>query len=99
MEVGRGYIIRGPQFSLHQSAIWIHKLLLGSPNNGTIQLQIPGTVRNIKSYRESFPSAADLFFLAANPLLAGSIFWTHNSPPNAVSGTTIYNYTSNDYFL
>jgi hypothetical protein len=26
-----------------------------------------------------------------------ALFWTHNSPNNAVSGTTIYNYTSNDY--
>ncbi|MFV8365718.1 T9SS sorting signal type C domain-containing protein [Flavobacterium sp. XS1P27] len=104
MEVGRGYIIRGPQFfPAPNPPSGIHEATFtGRPNNGVIGIPIPFISSETSNLiGNPYPSAidADLFLAANNLILDGTLyFWTHNSPPsNAIPGDAIYNYTSNDY--
>jgi hypothetical protein len=90
MERGIGYIIRGPQGNL-TPAVHIASFI-GVPNNGTIPLTIAGSGLSYL-IGNPYPSALDADeFLAANPILDGTIsFWTHNTP------VTNLKYNANDY--
>ncbi|MGZ9734922.1 LamG-like jellyroll fold domain-containing protein [Flavobacterium sp. GNP002] len=104
MDVGKGYIIRGPQFfpSPNPPSGYHVAIFKGRPNNGPIGIAIPFLVSQSSNLiGNPYPSAidADLFLAANNLILDGTLyFWTHNTPPsNAIPGDAIYNYTSNDY--
>ncbi|RDI56644.1 T9SS sorting signal type C domain-containing protein [Flavobacterium glaciei] len=104
MDVGKGYIIRGPQFfPAPNPPSGIHEaIFVGRPNNGIIGIAIPFISSDTSNLiGNPYPSAidADLFLAANNLILDGTLyFWTHNSPPsNAIPGDATYNYTSDDY--
>lgn len=104
MDVGRGYIIRGPQFfpSPNPPSGTHVAIFKGRPNNGPVGIAIPYLGSESSNLiGNPYPSAidADLFLAANNLILDGTLyFWTHNTPPsNAIAGDAIYNYTSNDY--
>ncbi|RDI56645.1 hypothetical protein DFR66_104211, partial [Flavobacterium glaciei] len=104
MLVGKGYIIRGPQFfPAPNPPSGIHEaIFVGRPNNGIIGISIPFISSDTSNLiGNPYPSAidADLFLAANNLILDGTLyFWTHNSPPsNAIPGDATYNYTSDDY--
>lgn len=93
MDVGKGYIIRGPQdFSTTVPALY-EAVFTGVPNNG--KMSIPIALNDTSNLiGNPYPSAIDaIAFLTANSdVLDGTIyFWTHNTP-------ITYNiYNSNDY--
>jgi hypothetical protein len=104
MGVGRGYIIRGPQFFLapNPPSGYHVAFFTGRPNNGVIGIAIPFLSSETSNLiGNPYPSAidADSFLAANNLILDGTLyFWTHNTPPSdAIPGDAIYNYTSNDY--
>jgi hypothetical protein len=103
MEVGKGYIIRGPQEYTTQTASSTYEAsFIGIPNSGIITAPI-GINGSFNLIGNPYPSALDAnSFLRYNKdLLDGTIyFWTHNTDiavnnPNPGSGT--YAYTSDDY--
>ena len=105
MEAGLGYLIRAPQsFSSTTATIDTAPVFVGKPNNGLIEIPSIGASQ-LYLLGNPYPSAldADKFLQINNagstPVLDGTLyFWTHNSPPsNALTGTTIYEYNSNDY--
>ena len=94
MEVGKGYIIRGPNTIPITPLTLVEATFVGVPNNGN--LTVAGGIIPSRSYLlgNPYPSAidADKFLTANNSVLGGTLyFWTHK--------TIITNglYTSDDY--
>ena len=93
MEVGKGYIIRGPQDFSTTIPVNYEAVFMGVPNNGKVS--IPITLSDTSNLLGNpYPSAidADVFLAVNSEVLDGTIyFWTHNTPfTNNV-------YASNDY--
>jgi hypothetical protein len=81
MDVGKGYIVRGPEPNPPFPPSFPTASFLGTPNNGIIK--ISGVFQN-KSYLlgNPYPSAlnADKFLAANSGVLDGTLyFWTHNT--------------------
>ena len=94
MEVGKGYIIRGPNAIPIIPLTFLQATFVGVPNNGNI-IVAGGIIAN-RPYLigNPYPSAidADKFLTANNSVLGGTLyFWTHNTP------ITNRFYTSDDY--
>jgi len=93
MNIGRGYIIRGPQnFSTTTTSIY-EAVFKGIPVNGKISVSI-GVLNTNNLIGNPYPSAidADAFLKSNEEKIKGTLyFWTHNTP------LTNNNYTFNDY--
>jgi hypothetical protein len=115
MELGKGYIVRGPQsFAQNNKQVWWTQFT-GEAHTGTYTIPISGqaytpcvsTKSNPNFIGNPYPSMLDADTFLSNPTnaanLAGSIaMWTHNSPPVNLSGETNpfnYDYTADDYVL
>jgi hypothetical protein len=103
MELGKGYIIRGPQDYITQTENSTYEAnFIGVPNNGTIESAI-GITSSFNLIGNPYPSAldADSFLLENKDLLAGTIYlWTHNTDiakNNPNPGPDMYAYSSDDY--
>jgi hypothetical protein len=103
MELGKGYIIRGPQDYTTQTEFSTYEAsFVGVPNNGIIESAI-GITASFNLIGNPYPSGldADSFLLDNEDLLAGTIyFWTHNSDMaknNSNPGSGMYAYSSDDY--
>lgn len=104
MQIGKGYIIRGPQTSALPT--FYDAIFEGIPNNGIKTISI-GTTGTSNLLGNPYPSAlnADLFLAANSTLVEGTIYlWTHNTAiqlagniTNGTAGTGDYAYTSDDY--
>ena len=96
MEIGKGYIIRGPQNWSNTSRNVYTATFKGTPNNGSFT-----THENFKAGKNylignPYPSAlyADKL-ITDNPVLEGTLyFWTHNTPVVLVGA---YKYEADDY--
>ncbi|WP_051951706.1 T9SS sorting signal type C domain-containing protein [Flavobacterium sp. ASV13] len=98
MTVGKGYIIRGPEYFSNTARQAYPATFIGTPNNGTLSGE---TVAASKYYLvgNPYPSALDAnkFILDVNnkDILKGTLyFWTHNTP--VVLGGA-YQYNTDDY--
>lgn len=93
MEIGKGYIIRGPQsFSATTRTIY-DASFRGVPNNGEKTVPL-GPASSFNLIGNPYPSAIDIdVFLKENAtLLKGTVYlWSHNTP------ITNNVYTSDDY--
>jgi uncharacterized delta-60 repeat protein len=93
MQVGKGYIIRGPEtFSDAMRAIF-QAAFIGVPNNGNISRPI-GSNNSFNLIGNPYPSAidADALINSNAAVIDGTLyFWTHNTP------ITNNLYTSDDY--
>jgi hypothetical protein len=103
MSVGKGYIIRGPEYTSPPSPPSLFLALFkGVPNNGHYAIT---SIFPAKSYLigNPYPSAldADKFLTDNAGVLDGTLyFWTHNTAVGASTtnlGTGAYAYTSDDY--
>lgn len=103
MQVGRGYIIRAPQYFSVTTPTNFKANFIGTPNNGEISyaaFQGSGTSQVWNLIGNPYPSAIDIdLFIgdADNAEVGGSIYlWTHNTPA-LDNGSGSFSYTSNDY--
>jgi len=102
MDVGTGYIIRGPKIVGTPPLTFHEATFKGTPNNGKIELS--GIIKD-RSYLlgNPYPSAlsANKFITDNSAVLDGTLyFWTHMTPiGDAVfnPGSGLYAYSSNDY--
>lgn len=106
MDIGKGYIVRGPEPNPPFPPSFPIASFIGTPNNGIYK--ISGIFQD-KSYLigNPYPSAlnADKFLAANSGVLDGTLyFWTHNTDvqlatniTNGSAGTGLYAYTSDDY--
>ena len=93
MDLGKGYIIRGPQYFSTTIPAPYEAVFTGVPNNGKIAIPIGGN-NTSNLIGNPYPSAisADMFLTKNKDYIDGTIyFWTHNTP------ITNNVYTSNDY--
>jgi len=103
MEIGKGYIIRGPNTIPSTPLTLLEATFRGVPNNGNITLA-GGIIAN-RSYLigNPYPSAidADKFLNVNSSVLGGTLyFWTHRTEIGiGVSnpGTGFFAYSSDDY--
>lgn len=91
MDVGKGYIVRGPEPNPPSPPSFPTTSFFGTPNNGTIKIS---DVFQNKSYLlgNPYPSAlnADKFLAANSGVLDGTLyFWTHNTEINDRNNFTI----------
>lgn len=104
MDIGKGYIIRGPQ-SFDPVPNIINATFTGVPNNGdyTVDIVKSSATRYLNCIGNPYPSAVscDAFvaqnsstFTDSSTLVVGTTFyfWTHNTPINAQ-----YQYNEDDY--
>ena len=96
MDIGRGYIIRAPQYFDPVSTAAFNATFIGTPNNGTLTTPIIVSASDYNLIGNPYPSAlsADLFLSDAlnTSVVDGTIYlWTHN--------TSVANlqYSDNDY--
>lgn len=93
MDVGKGYIVRGPSNYSTTSPATFLATFTGVPNNGMASVPIASTA-TFNLIGNPYPSAidADAFITANTGIIDGTLyFWTHNTPiANNV-------YTSDDY--
>lgn len=108
MTEGKGYIIRGPQYTSIPPTNFYEAPFKGVPNNGNYEVAIlvssDGKSNNLIG--NPYPSAIDAesFLRANSSVLQGTLyFWTHNTPIRVTTpGTTnegsgYYVYISDDY--
>ena len=96
MEVGKGYIIRGPQNYSITTGLPYTATFKGVPNNGTITTnEVFGAGKNFL-IGNPYPSALDADkLILGNSALEGTLyFWTHNT---LVVPVGAYKYNANDY--
>lgn len=102
MDIGNGYIIRGPNGfdpfpSIHMATF------TGVPNNGIVSVPLTASASNFNLIGNPFTSAvsADCFLNDAYNVSLGSLyFWTHNVPidwSGQTPGNQTFNYNINDY--
>jgi hypothetical protein len=99
MEIGKGYIVRGPNTVPGTPFALLQSTFTGVPNNGTITLPDNIIANNFYLLGNPYPSAldADAFLAANNSVLNGTIyFWTHATAISN-SGSGFLQYSSNDY--
>jgi hypothetical protein len=112
MDIGKGYIVRGPELIGQTPPSYPIASFYGTPNNGSIPVPIiyngaiDGTSNLIGN---PYPSAlsADKFLDLNSSVIEGTIyFWTHNTDlqlrtdiiaSGATPGSGKFAYTSNDY--
>ena len=107
MQIGKGYIIRGPQVNGPPPPPGLYDAtFVGVPNNGTKTRAI-GPIGTSNLIGNPYPSAidADTFLAANSTIVEGTIyFWTHNTAiqlasniTNGTAGSGAFAYTSDDY--
>ncbi|AWG20638.1 hypothetical protein FFWV33_03345 [Flavobacterium faecale] len=107
MQVGKGYIIRGPEtFKLPNVPGDFEAKFNGKPNNGVVNMAIGGS-KSINFIGNPYPSPiyADTFLNANSSAIYGTLyFWTHNTAIQLASniaagkaGSGVLAYTSDDY--
>ncbi|MDR6966044.1 hypothetical protein J2X31_000037 [Flavobacterium arsenatis] len=103
MKVGRGYIIRAPQYFSTTTPANFTANFIGTPNNGEIsytEFQGSGTTQVWNLIGNPYPSAIDIDLFIGDPdntEVGGAIYlWTHNTPA-LDNGSGTFSYTSNDY--
>lgn len=93
MDIGKGYIVRGPSnYSTTTPATFL-ATFTGVPNNGIVSVPIASTA-TFNLVGNPYPSAidADIFINTNAGIIDGTLyFWTHNTP------ITNNVYTSDDY--
>jgi hypothetical protein len=95
MEIGKGYIIRGPETYSNTVKADYEASFIGVPNNG--DYSTPSlTVARYHLIGNPYPSALSVDRLIdGNTVLNGAVYlWTHNTSVNPVGN---YNYNPNDY--
>lgn len=103
MEVGRGYIVRAPQYFSVTAPENFTANFIGTPNNGEItytDFQGSSTSQIWNLIGNPYPSAIDIDLFISDPdntEVGGSVYlWTHNTQA-LDNGSGTFNYTSNDY--
>ena len=100
MDIGKGYIIRAPQYFDPVATATFTGAFTGTPNNGDYPVDIVKTgVNDLNCIGNPYPSAINAKkFIEGNPGAFGLVnpgttlyFWTHNT---AITGN---NYTFDDY--
>lgn len=82
MDVGKGYIVRGPSNYSTTSPATFLATFTGVPNNGMASVPIASTA-TFNLIGNPYPSAidADAFITANTGIIDGTLyFWTHNTP-------------------
>lgn len=103
MAVAKGYISRVPNNLNFATPQVVTATFTGVPNNGIISAPIIKGTGTFNLIGNPYPSAIDIdaFLLdsANTGVVNGTIYlWTHNTAiANSVPGTSIYNYTRDDY--
>ncbi len=102
MAAGKGYISRVPNNLNFATPQVITTTFNGVPNNGIITTPIIKATGTFNLIGNPYPSAIDIdaFLLdsANSGVVNGTIYlWTHNTAIANVAGTSIYNYTRDDY--
>jgi hypothetical protein len=95
MEIGKGYIIRGPETYSNTVKADYEASFIGVPNNG--DYSTPSlTVARYHLIGNPYPSALSVDKLIdGNTVLNGAVYlWTHNTSVNPVGN---YNYNPSDY--
>lgn len=104
MSAGKGYIARAPNNLNYSTPQIVQNTFIGVPNNGVITtpiIKVSGVTNNLIG--NPYPSAIDIDLFLTDPanigIVNGTVYlWTHNTAiTNTIPGTSIYNYTSNDY--
>jgi uncharacterized delta-60 repeat protein len=93
MEIGKGYIIRGPQSFSNESRATYEASFKGVPNNGEKTIGL-GPASSFNLIGNPYPSAinADVFLKENASVLRGTVYlWSHSTP------ITNNIYTSDDY--
>ena len=101
MEVGKGYIVRAPQYYDITTPSVFNGTFVGVPNNGTISTPL-ATAEKWYLIGNPYPSAvyADQFIVDNKDNLYGTLyFWTHNSLPQKEVDGNKYQYNTNDYAI
>jgi uncharacterized delta-60 repeat protein len=95
MEIGKGYIIRGPETYSNTIKKEYEASFIGIPNNGNFTTE-PLTVARYHLIGNPYPSALSVDKLIdGNSVLNGTVYlWTHNTAANPVGN---YNYNVDDY--
>lgn len=98
MDVGRGYIIRAPQFYDDVVAAVYNANFIGVPNNGTYTTPIYLSTSDLNLIGNPYPSALNIDAFMSDPSNVGVVdatiyLWTHNTP------VTANQYTMNDYAI
>lgn len=103
MKVGRGYIIRAPQYFSITTPSNFTANFIGTPNNGEISysnFQGSATAQMWNLIGNPYPSAIDMDLFISDPdntEVGGAIYvWTHNTPA-LDNGSGTFSYKSNDY--
>lgn len=105
MDIGKGYIIRGPQSYDETFPVAYHATFIGTPNNG--EYTVPVFVNGAQDFNllgNPYPSAIDADLLMSDPENAAALgtgttiyLWTHNTPVTnllySFSDYATYNYT------
>ncbi|KAF2332043.1 Ig-like domain-containing protein [Flavobacterium nitrogenifigens] len=96
MEPGKGYSIRAPQtYDINIPADFTAKFT-GTPNNGDIPVPLVADKWNLVG--NPYPSSIDAEeFITQNGDVGALYFWSHNTPPKLIEGTTTYRYSGSDY--
>lgn len=93
MDVGKGYIVRGPSNYGTTTPATFLATFIGKPNNGMVSVPIASTA-TFNLVGNPYPSAidADIFINTNAGIIDGTLyFWTHNTP------ITNNVYSSDDY--
>ena len=93
MIIGKGYIIRGPQYFSITTPMVYEAIFKGIPNNGKIEAEL-GNSGHFSLVGNPYPSTlnADSFLKENASKIKGSLyFWTHNTP------IANFQYNTDDY--
>lgn len=98
MDIGRGYIIRAPQFYDNVITAIYNATFIGIPNNGTYTTPIYLSTSDLNLIGNPYPSALNIDSFMSDPsnvgVVDGTIYlWTHNTV------VTANQYTMNDYAI
>ncbi|MCG9791756.1 hypothetical protein [Flavobacterium algicola] len=107
MTVGKGYIIRGPEYYKAPAVPGLFDgTFFGVPNNGVIKVTIGGAgTTNLIGNPYASAIDADTFIAKNSSSIEGTLyFWTHNTAiqlasniTNGTAGSGVLAYTSDDY--
>ncbi|MEN2486665.1 T9SS sorting signal type C domain-containing protein [Flavobacterium sp. B11] len=99
MEEGVGYSIRAPQYFSLTSPSTFEGIFVGVPNNGDVSVPVLENKLNFIGNPYPSPISAKELMLANKTQLGSLYFWSHNSPPQIIPGTTTFQYLSSDFVV